>query len=335
MDDTLAQPPMEEEQPLGEEAETMPDFSEEEPEQAVDPVDPDEPDEPEGFDEPEESDDPEEEESVAALWEPTEEDIARRGGWFAAYFFDAPDKRFGVHKWAHYMRVYEKHLARFRDRDPVILEVGVAKGGSIEMWNRYFGGRCTIYGVDLMRKCQVMEDHYPNVHISRGDQADPSFWRQFRKTCPKVDILLEDGGHKMHQQIRTFECMYDHVKDDGLYLCEDLCTSYRPEYGGALGKPGTFVEYAKGLVDQLNAHHIRASTLADHKDFPLDFRHVTASVTFYDGVVVFEKSADTEVPYGALRGGAGQCVWCNRILAPGEPEHEKLACQTWLRERYP
>jgi hypothetical protein len=268
-------------------------------------------------------------------WEPSDEDIARRGSWFGAYFFDAPDKRFGIHKWAHYMRVYEKHLARFRDKDPVILEVGVAKGGSIEMWNRYFGGRCTIFGVDLMRKCQTMEDHYPNVHISRGDQADPNFWQDIRKMCPRVDILLEDGGHKMHQQIRTFECMYDHVKDDGLYLCEDLCTSYRPEYGGGLGKSGTFVEYAKGLVDQLNAHHIRTSTLADHKDYPLDFREVTASVTFYDGVVVFEKGIDTQVPYGALKGGANQCVWCNRILAPDEPEHEKLACQTWLRERYP
>jgi flagellar motor protein MotB len=284
----------------------------------------------------EEKDETQEEEEEAhrpQLWEPTEEDIAR-SGWFSSYFFDAPDKRFGVHKWAHYMPVYEKHLARFQGKDPVILEVGVAKGGSVEMWNRYFGGRCTIYGVDLMRKCQVVEDHFPNAHIVRGDQADPNFWRDFRAMCPKVDILLEDGGHKMHQQIRTFECMYDHVKDDGLYLCEDMCTSYRPEYGGGLGKGGTFVEYTKGLIDQMNAHHIRASSTGDHTNYPLDFRHVTASITFYDGVVAFEKRVDHEVPYGALKGGKGQCVWCNRILAPGEAPHEKLECQTWLRQRY-
>lgn len=268
------------------------------------------------------------------LWEPSPEDIELQG-WFKSYFHGAPDKLFGLHKWAHYMNVYEKHLTRFRGKHPVILEVGVAKGGSIEMWNRFFGGECTIYGVDLMRKCHVIAEHFSNVHIYRGDQADPSFWEKFREICPKVDILLEDGGHKMHQQIQTFECMYDHVKDNGIYLCEDLCTSYRPEYGGALGKSGTFVEYAKTLIDRLNAYHIRSSTDRANTEYPLDFRRVTASITFYDGVVVFEKCADNEEPYGTLQGGVNQCVWCNRILSPQDPPHEKLKCQAWLRERFP
>lgn len=268
------------------------------------------------------------------MWEPSQESV-EQVGWFQTYFLDAPDKRFGVHKWVHYLPIYEKHLARYRDKNPIILEVGVAKGGSIEMWNRYFGGNCTIYGVDLMRKCQVMEDFYSNVHIIRGDQADPEFWNNFRAIYPKVDILLEDGGHKMHQQIRTFECMYDHVKDDGVYFCEDLCTSYRPEYGGGIAKSGTFMEYVKSLIDQLNAHHVRASSAKTHKDYPLDFRHATSSITFYDGVVVFEKKLDTDVPRGELRGGSTQCIWCNRLLSPEETPHQKLDCQTWLRERYP
>lgn len=273
-------------------------------------------------------------EDTVPPWEPDAESINEKG-WFASYFMDAPDKNLGVHKWLHYLPIYEKHLARFRGKSPVILEVGVAKGGSIEMWNRYFKNDCQIFGVDLMRKCQVLQGMFSNVTIVRGDQADPLFWETFKAQHPKVDILLEDGGHKMHQQIRTFECMYDHVQDDGVYLCEDLCTSYRPEYGGGFLKPDTFVEYAKGLVDSLNAHHVRASSNRDHNDFPLDFRHATASVTFYDGVVVFEKKRDTSVPEGQLRGGRSQCLWCNRLLVPGEPPHEKSECQSWLREEFP
>lgn len=42
----------------------------------------------------------------------------------------------------------------------------------------------------------------------------------------------------MRQQIITFEEMYDFVKDDGVYLCEDLHTSYWKSFGGGYAKTG-------------------------------------------------------------------------------------------------
>jgi hypothetical protein len=53
-----------------------------------------------------------------------------------------------------------------------------------------------------------------------------------KQTIPNVDILIDDGGHTMKQQIVTFEVLFDHVKQDGVYLVEDLHPSYWKEFGG-------------------------------------------------------------------------------------------------------
>ena len=36
-----------------------------------------------------------------------------------------------IHKWIHYFDIYEKHLSRFIGKAPVVLEIGVYKGGSL------------------------------------------------------------------------------------------------------------------------------------------------------------------------------------------------------------
>ena len=52
------------------------------------------------------------------------------------YFYNK-EKKLPVHKWLHYFDIYDRHFKRFIGKNPVILEVGVAEGGSLEMWN-YF-----------------------------------------------------------------------------------------------------------------------------------------------------------------------------------------------------
>ncbi|MDZ7817326.1 MAG: hypothetical protein U5K55_01380 [Aliarcobacter sp.] len=40
----------------------------------------------------------------------------------------------------------------------------------------------------------------------------------------------------MKQQINTFEELFDHIDKNGIYLCEDIHTSYLEEYGGGYKK---------------------------------------------------------------------------------------------------
>lgn len=187
-----------------------------------------------------------------------------------------------IHKWMHFFDAYDRHFARYRGKEVVVLEIGVFHGGSMQMWKDYFGGKATIHGVDVNPRCKELEEERVRIHI--GSQSDRAFLRRLRAELPPIDIIIDDGGHTMDQQIITFEELYGAVKPDGVYLCEDLRTSYWLQYGGGHRRPGTFIEYAKGFIDRLNAWHSEERSLR-----PDEFTRSTASVHFYDSIVVLEK----------------------------------------------
>lgn len=205
-------------------------------------------------------------------------------------YFKANNKRL-IHKWMHYFDIYDRHFSRFRGKEVTILEFGVFHGGSLQMWKDYFGKKARIIGVDINPRCKELEEDQVKIYI--GDQEDRTFLRKLAKEVGRVDIVIEDGGHTMGQQIATFEEIYPIVRPEGgVFLIEDLHTSYWPEYSGGYRKQGTFIEYAKGLVDKLNAWHSHDST-----SFQVDdFTRTTHSMHFYDSIAVFEKQP-IEEPY--------------------------------------
>jgi hypothetical protein len=200
-----------------------------------------------------------------------------------------------MHKWIHYFDIYEAHFQKFRGKSPTVLEIGVQHGGSLEMWKSYFGDGCRIIGIDIDPRCLALIEGGFEIHI--GDQADPAFWKQITAEIPQFDIVIDDGGHFCNQQIVTFENLFRHVADQGVYLCEDTHTNYLRSHGGGLRKSGTFVEMAKCLVDQLHAWHSRdKETLV-----PDYYTENIASIHFYDSIVVFEKK-EHDRPLDKIKG---------------------------------
>jgi hypothetical protein len=61
------------------------------------------------------------------------------------------------------------------------------------------------------------------VHqIFVGSQSDPAFWARVRAAVPKQDILLDDGGHRMEQQIITFEVSHPPlIMTTGSLVCNE------------------------------------------------------------------------------------------------------------------
>jgi len=199
----------------------------------------------------------------------------------AEYFLTNPGRP--IDKWRHYFDIYHRHFERFRGRSPVVLEIGVFQGGSLEMWRSYFGPGARIVGIDIDPACERFAS--AGIDIVIGDQADRGFLAEVRTRFPQVDIVIDDGGHTMAQQITSFEELYPHVQPHGVYLCEDLHTSYYPPYGGGYRKDGTFIQYATRLVDQLHAWY---STEPDR--FRVDeITRSTHGLHFYDSVLVVEK----------------------------------------------
>ncbi|HEX3623423.1 MAG TPA: class I SAM-dependent methyltransferase [Acidimicrobiales bacterium] len=187
-----------------------------------------------------------------------------------------------LHKWMHYFDIYDRHFRPFRGTDVTLVEFGVFHGGSLQMWKHYFGPRARIIGVDVNPACKQLEED--RIEIVIGDQEDRAFLAGLRDRVGPADIVIDDGGHTMAQQIATFEEMFQAVRYGGVYLVEDLHTSYWEEYGGGLRSPGSFIEYAKDLVDQLHGWHIR-------QDPPpvTDYTRQLRGMHVYDSVIVFDK----------------------------------------------
>lgn len=194
------------------------------------------------------------------------------------FFRKEPHRR--MDKWVHYFEIYEKHFSRYRGQRPIVIEIGVQHGGSLQMWKKYFGEYSKIIGIDIDPRCKFVEE--PGIEIVRGDQGQEVFWEWFKKKYPRPTILIDDGGHTMKQQIITFKNMFDFIDENGVYLCEDLHCAYwsTTEHGGGPpGKPGTSIELFKGLVDELNGF----------QHTPTKFTESAYSMHFYPSVFVVEK----------------------------------------------
>jgi SAM-dependent methyltransferase len=186
-----------------------------------------------------------------------------------------------VQKWAHYFPVYERHFGRYVNRPLLFLEIGCGKGGSLQMWKRYFGPHARIVGIDILPECAAFEE--PQIAVRIGDQADPAFLGRVLEEFGAPDIVLDDGGHLAVPTVASFRYLYPRLDRAGVYAVEDLHTAYWPEYGGGLRREGTFIELAKTLVDELNADLSRGAVA------PTGFTRSTLSMHFYDSQVIFER----------------------------------------------
>lgn len=176
------------------------------------------------------------------------------------------------------------------------MEIGVAKGGSLQMWKDYFGKGAQIIGVDIEKGTKDFEEE--SIRIEIGSQSDRDFLKSLKEKYPKIDIFIDDGGHTMEQQIITFEEMFPHISYGGVYLCEDLHTSYWEECGGGYRYPNTYIEYSKNFIDYIHAWHSRTNALQENK-----YSRSMHSLHYYDSILVIEKEK-MGIPLNLKQGNA-------------------------------
>lgn len=122
-----------------------------------------------------------------------------------------------------YMPYYTQYLEPLRDRPITLLELGVWHGASLRMWRAYFP-KATIVGMDNAdRGVQI-----PDVHIVQGNQDSPSAAAELAEMYGQFDVIIDDASHISSKTIASFKYLYPHLKDGGLYVIEDLQTSYDP-----------------------------------------------------------------------------------------------------------
>ena len=186
-----------------------------------------------------------------------------------------------VHKWHHYIPIYEQYFSKFRDKELRFLEIGVSRGGSLQMWRKYFGSRATIFGIDIDQECLEFNGVHGQVRI--GSQIDENFLRHVISEMGGVDVVLDDGSHDMEHIEKTLKILFPLLSEGGVYLIEDLHTAYWRSFHGGYGAKRNFVRTISKLMNDMHSWY---------HPFKRNLPEVSNGLTgihIYDSIVVLEK----------------------------------------------
>ncbi len=188
----------------------------------------------------------------------------------------------------NYTAVYENMFGAIREEPLRILEIGVATGASLKMWLEYFPN-ADIHGIDItlesLDKSLLDNDR---VTLDVGNQSDREFLDNvgidFNKICHDFDIIIDDGSHRVEDQIFTFKHLWPNTQL--VYVVEDVYSSYLARYGGGYRRSGTAVEFFKDLVDDVNAG--RLFSMYKSRGLHLTYKDI-AMIQFYPSLVCLYK----------------------------------------------
>jgi len=160
-----------------------------------------------------------------------------------------------VHSYHH---MYAKYLEPMRTKRIKMLEIGLGcdmsygPGKSYYTWLEYLPN-VDLYFIEYDGACaEKWGTAMTGATIFAGDQSDIPFLEAFvEATGGDFDVIVDDGGHTMIQQLVSFEHLFGAVKPGGLYFAEDLQTSYWDVYGGGEGVEKTFMNMVKGSLDDM------------------------------------------------------------------------------------
>lgn len=103
-----------------------------------------------------------------------------------------------------------------------LLEIGVYKGGSLQLWSQHFGPESNIYGFDN-------EDHIvdefivePNIHFQLKDAYADETIEEFKDEY--FHIIIDDGPHTLQSQIDCIIKWWPKLAVGGKMIIEDIQT---------------------------------------------------------------------------------------------------------------
>lgn len=145
------------------------------------------------------------------------------------------DKQRDVH---NYVQFYEQYFTKLKKEKLKILEIGIYRppinghasvGASLKTWQDYFVNS-KIYGVDLGTFKDVDSDRIQTIVANQETRYKIGDINGLNDVIENFgsdyDVIIDDGGHTMLQQQLTLGFMFKFLKPKGLFIIEDLHTSY-------------------------------------------------------------------------------------------------------------
>ena len=125
-----------------------------------------------------------------------------------------------------YLPVYDTLFERLRFRTNKILEIGVYRGDSLNLWAEYFRSSI-IYGVDS-NLSQVDLKLHSNVELIAGDAYKQGFMGVINGKR-KFDIIIDDGSHNIEHQVFVIKHYIGLLVDDGILIIEEAAFNRKKE----------------------------------------------------------------------------------------------------------
>ena len=225
---------------------------------------------------------------------------------FLALTHEHPSDKWNSHRYAE---PYFSFFNPLKAKTLKLLEIGVGGyqnaetgysnpnlgGHSLRFWKAFFRNG-EIFAIDIEDKSIHQEDR---ITVFQGSQIDVEFLSRVVRTTGSLDIIIDDGSHVNSHVITTFELLFPHLNEGGIYVVEDTQTSYWPgDYGGDAvdrNNSQTMMGYFKGLVDGLN-----------HAEFPDEryeagyFEKNIVSISFFHNLI-FIRKGQNDCPSNMVR----------------------------------
>ncbi|MGC9423721.1 SAM-dependent methyltransferase [Vibrio sp.] len=211
-------------------------------------------------------------------------------------------------KWILYIKEWERLFLPFQDKEVDFLEIGIQNGGSLEIWAKYFKKAKHIVGCDVNEACRNLEFDDPRITTVIGDANSDEVEKELRKITPEFDIIIDDGSHLSRDIIRSFSRHFNRLKENGVYVIEDLHASYWNWLGGGLYEPYSAISFLKRLVDIANFEHWRINQsrkqhlLPFSQKYGVDFSEtdlsMIRSIKFMNSFCLLYKSCPEETELG-------------------------------------
>ena len=199
------------------------------------------------------------------------------------HFRNSP--RYSV-KWSNYFKIYEEIFKKYEDKKITLVEIGVGDGGSLHMWKSFFKENIRIIGIEMNPEAKKLEKDGFEIYI--GDQSTKDFWKDFYKKVGKIDVLLDDGGHRNIQQITSLVESINYINDEGMIVVEDTHTSYMKKQGFGNPSKYSFINFCCLLIENI---HRRNPMVQKKNNIFSDKVH---SLYFYDSIATINISSNIE-----------------------------------------
>tara|TARA_Y100001936_G_scaffold234523_1_gene261718 strand:+ start:1079 stop:1921 length:843 start_codon:yes stop_codon:yes gene_type:complete len=114
-------------------------------------------------------------------------------------------------------------------------------GASLKVWKEFFPN-AKIYGADVDRDSLFNEDRIYTFYVDQYNKLSiEAMWSEIKEI--EFDLIIDDGAHYYDANINFFENSFHKLKNNGLYIIEDIRLSEIHKFYDYFRKSSNDVEF--------------------------------------------------------------------------------------------